>query len=669
MRAAAALLILASAAMATTVRSVQDPLAAPAAFRAASAFDSLGDPLPQGAICRLGTNRLRHPVAVAGLAFAPDGVTLYSRGVDGEIRVWDSATGALLRTMAVPDATGNGLGITRDGHLLALCLSVGDAVVLDAQAGIPHPLPHDLGNNVTISPDGRWLAVWGRPTTKVSILTATDGQPHSDLDEAVTVFKDASFSADGSRIAIIGGHNEGTGASAREWRSLLSVRDPDSGRTLCRIEPADATLLCACFSPDGSRLFVGDSHGDVRVLDADTGAELTRFALGATGMEDPVSALAVSPDGSQLAVVDASSAVRLVDSTTGTCRQTLGKHLGRVEAVAFSPDGKQLATASRDQVVRLFDTATGHRLAHEIDFDSGIARVVVSPDGLRAATASADGSGVLWSLRDTGEAPRPFRVEGGLLDIAFTPDGEQLAVAATAGQLHVLDATTGRERGRWDMNGAPPALLIAFSPDGGTLAAVLANETMAEWTIGDDLLAPGPGAPVQRFTQQTPHELLSALAFSPDGTLVAMGSSRVALRDAQGSGELVRAWRGSSPISGLAFSPDGTLLATANADRTVRLADVATGEERGVLMGHLGRVQAIAFSPDGRWLASAGDDETVVRVWDVATRRQVATLRGHEAPVQSLAFVPDGHALISAGFDSAALVWAMPPTSEAGSTH
>src|SRR5205823_3852012 len=66
---------------------------------AAPAVDQDGDPLPPGAVARLGTSRLRHSSMVIGICFAPDGKSLASGGWDKIIRIWDPRTGRQLRQL------------------------------------------------------------------------------------------------------------------------------------------------------------------------------------------------------------------------------------------------------------------------------------------------------------------------------------------------------------------------------------------------------------------------------------------------------------------------------------------------------------------------------------------------------------------------------------------
>src|SRR5947199_7013693 len=80
--------------------------------------DCHGDPLPPGAITRLGSVRFRHPDAVTAVAFSPDGKTLFAAGADRGIRVWDPDTGRLRRTLQGHTEEVRGLAVTPDGKSL-----------------------------------------------------------------------------------------------------------------------------------------------------------------------------------------------------------------------------------------------------------------------------------------------------------------------------------------------------------------------------------------------------------------------------------------------------------------------------------------------------------------------------------------------------------------------
>ena len=182
---------------------------------------------------------------------------------------------------------------------------------------------------------------------------------------------------------------------------------------------------------------------------------------------------------------------------------------------------------------------------------------------------------------------------------------------------------------------------VAFSPDGGTLAAGTSAGGVKLWDVT-----------MRTNIATLPHTgNLNSVAFSSDGTTLASGSrdGEVKLWDVTMRTNIATL-RHPDRVTSVAFSPDGTTLAYGLHDRTVKLWDITTQTNIATLE-HNDWVWSVAFSPDGTTLASGvgGDWEGAVKLWDVTTRTDIATLEedGYVPWVLSVAFSPDGAILAS----------------------
>jgi WD40 repeat protein len=197
---------------------------------------------------------------------------------------------------------------------------------------------------------------------------------------------------------------------------------------------------------------------------------------------------------------------------------------------------------------------------------------------------------------------------------------------------------------------------IAFSPDGSIIAAGGYGEvTFFEASSGRKL---------GKLSGLT--EAVRSVAFSPDGRYFATGAGRPAQ-----AGE-IKVWDTGGDfwtkaavqtipahkdcVYAVVFAPDSKMLASTSYDHMIYLWDPATGKEIKPLKEHTDSVFDLAFSPDGKWLASGGADRTV-KLWDIKSGKRIHTLGSSTDGVNTLAFHPSGKWLAASGFDKTIHVW------------
>lgn len=652
--------------------------------------DRYGDPLPDGAVSRLGTIRLRHGGLTTALQFAPDGRTLLTMGNDG-LRIWGVATGKSVLHLANRS----------DRYLTPGILSADGKRVV----------------TVDLNRKEKLLRLWDVATGRL-LLEFGD---HACLS--------ACFSPNGKVLATLGVSQPGI-PQFRAFADVVSLWDLSEGRQLRSWKAHDDGVYCGVFMADGKTLITGGADKTIRFWDVASGRE-TRCLRGepsATGH------IALSSDEKLLATIGLRTGIpagmllpsglawyannriviRKLETGEEVRRFTVPppkqRGVSGFTAAIFTPDSKRLLSGGVDRFARVWDLATGEEVRR---YDLGqhtVWSLTLTPDG---KTLAALPGGTAVRLIDTASG-KDLLLPGGhrneVFSTAFTPDSQTVVTAAIGESPIILwDPATGRERHRLgEMRQLVSAILM--SDDGRTLYSFLYGENrIAVWDLlsrkqirhltlpaalkaaqtacalspdGRSLAVADPlGAKVYLLSTANGDVIqqldgnagsaagMSRLAFPADGrSLAVIGSdgsvhfwdlAKNTKRLALLATKIIRGDFMPTGRDAVALSPDGRMLAHVQINGSLALSDLARGKLIHTIEAPRGGVSAFAFSPDGRALAWTDLMDRAVHLLEVATGAERQRFVGHQGRVPTLSFSADGRLLVSGSADTTALVWDM----------
>ncbi|KAI0312544.1 WD40-repeat-containing domain protein [Amylostereum chailletii] len=576
------------------------------------------------------------------LAVAFSGKRVVAGFDNGNIRVWDSETGAQLGETFQAHTNGiRGLSMSPDGSQLVSGSDDSTIRIIDLttmKLAIDIFKGHtDCVRSVAWTADGRFI-ISGSDDRTVCVWDkaagVTVGNPmvgHSDCVR--TVIADGS-----SRYIASGGDDNAIYLWSLEQKIQIHKlwRHTDSVRALA-------------FSSDGDLLVSGSDDCSIIVWDVSTGHTISSPL---TGHSFPVTSLCVFPGAGRLVLSGSEDgSLKRWDISHLSANVPLPAHGGPGIVTACMPDGETVACTDGHRYWK-WNLRTGSSFGGYF-IDQSILAVTflnISPNGQFAAIATSHGTRV-YDMSTGERLSYDSLGEDAVGGVAFSFDGKKLVTITRESQsLFVWDVPTGSLLSA-PMDGPQTSISqVVFSPSGSLVASCADDNSVCIWDIRAGTTIHG--------LMEGHTDSASSVAFSPDERYLAScaGDNMIIIWDVQSGAQAFQHSTGLNERSfkfALAWSPDCQQVAIGGLDPVIHLLDIKTGQISAEFVGHRGAILHLEFSLDGRRLISSDADDTV-RVWDTTPMmsRMLPLRDDHMDWVHSVAISPDGSLVASGGDDN-----------------
>jgi WD40 repeat protein len=652
-----------------------------------SRLDQEGNPLPEGALLRIGSTRIRSSGSAQSLAFVPNGNKLVSIDVSTGVHLWDVGLGSELRQFGRFAWRDPCAAVSSDGSRAALAEAPDSCRVYDTGAGREirsMKLPGAAqAKALALSPNGQFLAcagvdsvirVWAIATGKllrqwelntgaerqgVSLACSPDNKTFAVGTRANGIYvlglfdgkQDSIANQDGAEGCLIfSPTGKYLAAMPRDGRHF-TLWDIAAAKPLHDFPLDHGSYWCAAFTPDGKSVVTGNYPGKICFWDLATG-KLDRVIAGHQG---EVESLTFSMDGKRLATGSGGCTVRIWDTETGKQLQVFAGAHATILQTRFGDDGKTILSISNPwygarcqegAALRLWDSTTGLALREVDRHPKRNPAWRLTGDGRKIAVADDSGAIRLYDLA-SGKEELAIKVPEGeeVNALQMTREGSFLAAVAQTAAKNGRNVEQASSFHVW--NTASGNLVLSFKGKSG-------EDLSCRFTGDDRYLAVQTSvyptvAPVNGLARQT-------TTVGPPTVSFALWDFRVGRRVLRPGTPIAMTQLGvASPSGRLVATPDDHSDGPVTHGELMILRETATGQPVPLPAGRE-RIGCLAFSPDGRTFALGTRDGDVL-LWDLAGQTTLAKLSGHRGAIVSTDFSSDGKRVVSGGDDTTIVVW------------
>jgi WD40 repeat protein/serine/threonine protein kinase/uncharacterized membrane-anchored protein YhcB (DUF1043 family) len=566
---------------------------------------------------------LFHGDTVYQARYSADGARIVTAGGDGTVKIWDAASGALVRELR------------REGPRRRYFLAA-------------------------VSPDGRFVAAIDTRGDVAHVWDAVTGAPVAEIRNNSLESPGIAFSPDGRWLATTGGSDVHV-LDARTWKPALAIRGPRIHRL--------------AFDPTGARLVTGATTGDVSIWAIPSGARIRHLRDAGKSVD----AVVFSPDGKLVASGSRDGAVQVWRARSGELQSQLNARHSKISAVEFDRTSRRVLAAGAAGAVVVADADQGVPDA-VLEGPPNVLVAHFDPSSRRIVGASLDGTAWVW------EATSPYYrwsspPESNDCGIVTTPEPDRRFIAVGCRHLATRVWDTARDQlvaelpsvshVEGDFTSAFPAVSGAGDraaiargnavevyelPSGRLLRTIVhsaAVNAVAFATTGRDVVSGAVDGSLlvtrddgTRLVLPASSGGIDAVAFLLDGRLVSSDARR-RLRVYRPGGAVLADLE--IPTRAMSLRIDGASLVTVPIYTGGPASPVLVDLERYRLMaqleGHVGRVFSARWTAGGQILTAGGDG--TARLWDGTTGQLRQTYPGGSQPLYDASLASDG--LVMAG--------------------